>query len=132
MKIAPSQPRLPLLRYSIQPHTPCHPHDEGHFAEGADGQTRRAVLAAKAASFGVSIHAGEDRSSGGTAANVRRAIEDYGATRIGLLDDETVLEIVRDRGVHTEACPTSSWLTGGFGPKQRPWAEHPVRTVHPV
>ena len=62
MKIAPSQPRLPLLLDPTRtPHT--YPHGEGHFAEGANGQTRRAVLAAKAASFGVSIHAGEDRSS---------------------------------------------------------------------
>ena len=41
-----------------------------------------------------------------------------------------MLEIVRDRAVHIEACPTSSWLTGGFGPKTRPWSEHPVRAFH--
>lgn len=102
---------------------------EQHFS-AADGQTLQAVRAAKAAGFGVSIHAGEDPSSGGTAANVRRAIEDYGATRIGhgyaLLADPDLVEVVRGRGVHLEACPTSSWLTGGFAPKTRPWTEHPI------
>ena len=107
---------------------------EAHFAEATDAPTRRAVLTAKRLGFGVSIHAGEDPNSGGTAANVRCAIENYGASRIGhgyaLLQDEAVLEIVRDRAVHIEACPTSSWLTGGFGPKTRPWSEHPVRAFH--
>ena len=102
---------------------------EGHFS-AADGVTLQAVRAAKAAGFGVSIHAGEDPNSGGTAANVRRAIEDYGATRIGhgyaLLTDPALVEMVRGRGVHLEACPTSSWLTGGFAPKTRPWTEHPI------
>ena len=65
---------------------------------------------------------------------MRRAVDDYGATRIGhgyaLLDDEAVLELVRERNVHIEACLTSSWLTGGFGPKTRSWREHPVCTFH--
>ena len=102
---------------------------EQHFS-AEDGRTLQAVHAAKAAGFGVSIHAGEDPNSGGTAANVRRAIEDYGATRIGhgyaLLTDPELVEVVRGRGVHLEACPTSSWLTGGFAPKTRPWTEHPI------
>ena len=56
---------------------------EAHFAEATDAPTRRAVLTAKRLGFGVSIHAGEDPNSGGTAANVRCAIESYGASRIG-------------------------------------------------
>ena len=80
------------------------------------------------------MHAGEDPNSGGTAANVRRAVEQYGASRIGhgyaMLDDEAVVELVRSRSVHVECCPTSSWLTGGFAPKSRPWPEHPVCAFH--
>ena len=49
---------------------------------------------------------------------------------VALLDDEAVVELVRSRSVHVECCPTSSWLTGGFAPKSRPWPEHPVCAFH--
>ena len=77
--------------------------------------------AARAAGFGSTIHAGEDPSSSGIAANVRTAVEAYGATRIGhgyaTLTDDSVLGLTQKRGIHFECCPTSSYLTGGFGPR---------------
>ena len=57
---------------------------EGHFnSKRDDNQCLKAVEEARKAGFGSTIHAGEDVNTGGTAANVQRAIEDYGATRIG-------------------------------------------------
>lgn len=62
--------------------------------------------------LGRTVHAGEGRP----AAEIRDAIEQLGAQRIGhgtsLLDDPAVLEQVRERGVTIEACPTSNWHTG--------------------
>ena len=108
---------------------------EGHFGlEDAENPFLQAVRAAREAGFATTIHAGEDVKTGGSAANVRRAIEDYGATRIGhgylTLTDETVLTLAQRAQVHFECCPTSSLLTGGFAPRPRPWSEHPLRAFH--
>ena len=108
---------------------------EGHFASPPEANAcLKAVSAARAAGFGSTIHAGEDPSSSGIAANVRTAVEAYGATRIGhgyaTLTDDSVLGLTQKRGIHFECCPTSSYLTGGFGPRPRPWSDHPLRTFH--
>ena len=108
---------------------------EGHFAlDDADNPFLQAVLAAQQAGFATTIHAGEDANTGGTASNVSRAIEAYGATRIGhgylALTDEKVMQLARRSKTHFECCPTSSLLTGGFAPRPRPWSEHPLRALH--
>ena len=36
-------------------------------------------------------------------------------------------QLALDRGVHFECCPTSSYLTGGFAPRPRPWSDHPLK-----
>ena len=62
--------------------------------------------------LGRTVHAGEGRPP----AEIRTAIELLGAQRIGhgttLLDDPAVLELVLERGVTIEACPTSNVHTG--------------------
>lgn len=62
--------------------------------------------------LGRTVHAGEGRPP----SEIRRAIEVLGATRIGhgttLLDDPTVVDLVLERGVTIEACPTSNVHTG--------------------
>ena len=72
--------------------------------------------------LGCTVHAGEGRP----AAEIAAAIERLGAQRIGhgttLLDDERVLDLVRERGVTIEACPTSNVHTSVIGSV----AEHPL------
>jgi adenosine deaminase len=67
---------------------------------------------AKELGIGRTIHAGEGRPP----AEIRRAIELLHAQRIGhgttLLDDPSVVELVIERGVVIEACPTSNVHTG--------------------
>jgi adenosine deaminase len=62
--------------------------------------------------LGRTVHAGEGRA----VTEVRTAIETLHAQRIGhgttLLDDPAVVDLVRDRGVTIEACPTSNVHTG--------------------
>jgi adenosine deaminase len=66
---------------------------------------------AKARGLHVTIHAGES----GPAANVRQAIEELGAERIGhgyhVLDDEAIYRLAREKRIHFEGCPTSSIFT---------------------
>jgi adenosine deaminase len=71
---------------------------------------------AKRSNIYVTAHAGES----GPAKNVQEAIEALGATRIGhgyhLVEDPEVVKLVKEKGIHLEACPISSIYTnsGGF------------------
>jgi adenosine deaminase len=69
----------------------------------------------------VTIHAGE----AGGAANVREAIERFGARRIGhgvrVLEDPRVVDLARRLQVHFEVCLTSEIQTGAA----RSWVRHP-------
>jgi len=73
-----------------------------------------AFRAAAEAGIGRTVHASEGRDP----SEIRRAIEELGATRIGhgttLLEDPSVVELVIDRGVTIEACPTSNVHVGVF------------------
>jgi hypothetical protein len=68
------------------------------------------------------VHAGE----GGQPQGIREAFEVLGAQRIGhgttLLEDPAVVDLVRERQVTIEACPTSNVHTGVI----RSVAEHPL------
>lgn len=70
----------------------------------------------------VTIHAGE----WGGAENVRIAIEDLGAERIGhgvrVLEDPQVMLLARDRGIPFEVCITSNYQSGAV----------PNLTFHPI
>jgi len=79
--------------YSARPFTPI-------FAE------------AKQSGLHLTIHAGEWAGAG----NVREAIEDVGAERIGhgvrVLEDENVVSLARERGTTFEVCVTSNYQSG--------------------
>jgi len=76
--------------------------------------------------LGITIHAGE----AGNAANVREAVEVLNAQRIGhgirSIEDSNVVQLLRQRGVALEVCPTSNLQTGvvdNFG-------LHPLRDLY--
>lgn len=67
---------------------------------------------AKQAGLRITIHAGE----WGPAENVRDAIENLGAERIGhgvrVMEDEKVVSLARERSTVFEVCPTSNFQSG--------------------
>lgn len=88
---------------------------------------------AKSLGIPITLHAGEV----GLAENVSRAVQDYGATRIGhgYRMQAATRALLKERDIHVEVCPTSSAETGGWDytaptsdgdPQQRKWHEHPV------
>ena len=85
----------------------CSPEHRAAIADYAPAFRR-----AEALGIGRTVHAGEGRP----AAEIRDAIEALGAQRIGhgttLLDDPSLVELVIERGVTIEACPTSNVHTG--------------------
>lgn len=74
----------------------------------------------------VTIHAGE----GGGETNVKTAIEELGAQRIGhgirIIDDEKMMAWIRERGVPLEICLTSNVQTQTVPSLE----EHPVRRLY--
>jgi adenosine deaminase len=70
---------------------------------------------AKQAGLHITIHAGE----WGPGYNVREAIEDIGAERIGhgvrVLEDESTVALARERGTAFEVCITSNYQSGVVG-----------------
>lgn len=92
---------------------------ESHFSEPPETNLQlAAVNQARKAGFRVALHAGEDENTGGSALNVQKAVEIYGADRIGhgycALQSGKVCAIAKKAGAHFETCETSSLLTGGF------------------
>lgn len=88
------------------------------------GMRSYAASFARARDLGIgrTLHAGEGRPP----AEIRVAIEELFAQRIGhgttLLDDPSVLDLVRERGVTIEACLTSNVHTGAVSAVE----EHPL------
>jgi adenosine deaminase len=73
------------------------------------------------------VHAGED----GPASNVKIAIEDLFAERIGhgyrvIQDPELYKKCINEYNIHFETCPTSSILTGSVPMEQAVLLKHPV------
>ena len=83
------------------------------------------VAPIKEAGIGLTTHYGES----GPPAFPREAIEVLGPTRLGhglsVAWDEDVTELVVERGVTLEMCPTSNWLTQGVETVDR----HPIRRL---
>jgi adenosine deaminase len=73
--------------------------------------------------LGVTIHAGET----GRVENVRSAVEQFGADRIGhgtaAGKDPELLELLSTRGICVEVCPISNRLTGAVPPNEA----HPLQ-----
>ena len=83
---------------------------------------------ARAAGLRITSHAGEepgDQASG----EVLSAIDDLGAERIGhgihIINDEAAMDVVREKNVVLEVCPTSNWLTSAVPST----ADHPIRRL---
>ncbi len=94
---------------------------------GLDGGPRLADYArpfgrARDLGLGRTVHAGEGRPP----AEIREAVELLHAQRVGhgttLLEAPAVVELVRERGVTVEACPTSNLQTGAV----KDLAAHPL------
>jgi adenosine deaminase len=83
--------------------------DEAHF-NGLE--FRHLFQRAKAAGLGITIHAGE----WGGAESVWNAIGNLGADRIGhgvkVMDDPAMVEVLVEREITLEVCPTSNYLSG--------------------
>ncbi len=95
-----------------------NPTHESRMEDYAEVFTRARELG-----LGITVHAGEGRPPG----EIRTAIEVLGARRIGhgtsLLDDPEVADLVVERGITIEACPTSNVHTGAIANL----ADHPIR-----
>jgi adenosine deaminase len=76
--------------------------------------------------LGITVHAGE----AGGAENVREAIEEMGAQRIGhgirAIENSDVIKLLRDRRVTLEVCPTSNLQTGVM----QKFGHHPLRDLY--
>ncbi len=79
----------------------------------------------KKSGLGLTIHAGEACG----AANVRQAIKDFYADRIGhgvhAAEDESVMELVRARHIMLELCLTSNYYTGAVSSIKN----HPIKKL---
>ncbi|GAB4499201.1 MAG: adenosine deaminase [Anaerolineales bacterium] len=84
----------------------------GNEAEFKSHPFRDIFKEAKQSGLRITIHAGE----WGPAENVRDAIENVGAERIGhgvrVLEDESVTALARERGIVFEVCVTSNFQSG--------------------
>lgn len=94
----------------------------GNEAEFSSAPFQGIFKEAKQSGLHVTIHAGE----WGPAENVRDAIENLGAERIGhgvrVMEDEKVVALARERGVVFEVCPTSNFQSGVVANLE----EHPI------
>lgn len=87
------------------------------------------IQKAKEYKLPVTLHAGEAAMES-SMDNVRRAIDVYGASRIGhgyrTVNDLDLINYVKEKKIHFEVCPTSSDETGGWMYKEeKNWKEHP-------
>ncbi len=82
--------------------------------DGSHEQYLPLVEQAKSAGLGITIHSGEDT----TPQMIKKSIELLKATRIGhgirAIDDPELIELIIERDVHLEVCPTSNWLTNSI------------------
>lgn len=95
-----------------------------HFAMAQEAKKRHVPL---------TLHAGEVPTEEARE-NIRRAILEYGACRIGhgyrMAESVETMNLVRNNNVHVEVCPTSSVETGGWvydeNDESRDWKNHPA------
>jgi len=94
-----------------------HPDDPLHI---------QAFKEAVKAGIGRTVHAAES----GPAGNAKAAVEIMGATRIGhgyhILDRPDVYNLIKQKQIHLEICPTSSLQTGAVKLGPSGWPSHPL------
>lgn len=99
--------------------------DEVHYSARPFAQLFRK---AKEAGLGITVHAGEATG----AESVRTAIELLGTDRIGhgvrANEDLAVLDLVRERGITLEMCPTSNIQTAAV----KAITQHPLRAFYQI
>ncbi|MGJ3237677.1 MAG: adenosine deaminase [Anaerolineae bacterium] len=80
---------------------------------------------AKAAGLGITIHAGE----WGGVESIWNAIGNLGANRVGhgvaVIQDPAIMQVLIDRGIALEVCPTSNYLSGVVDSM----ATHPIQLL---
>jgi len=93
------------------------------------GPHNKAMMHAQELNLNVTMHAGEV----GGSENVRIAVWDYGAKRIGhgyqIIGDTKLMNDLRERDIHIEVCPISSRETGGWSGPYHDWENHPGSTM---
>lgn len=100
---------------------------ETHFDEDSPFRKGHYDMCQRAKELGlnITIHAGETPNS---AQNVKTAIEEYGARRIGhaykIAERKDIIDLVTDKKIHIESCLTSSVETGGW--EKTEWKFHPA------
>lgn len=89
----------------------------------------RAFKHANKLNLNVTMHAGEV----GNSSNIKDAVQNYGATRIGhgyrIIVDPDLMKEMRKKNIHFEICPTSSLETGAWkfdDATDEDWRNHPV------
>lgn len=89
---------------------------------------RPLVDKARGCGLNLTTHAGEEKTAD-AAQHVRDAIEVLGTQRVGhgihIINDQAVMDLVIERNVPLEVCPTSNWLTNAVPAT----AEHPIRRL---
>ncbi|GFH59898.1 adenosine deaminase [Chaetoceros tenuissimus] len=105
--------------------------DEDNFSE-LHNPHNKAFQRAQELGLNVTIHAGEV----GDSKFVRKAVNEYGATRIGhgyqIAKEPNLMEEMRRKNIHFELCPTSSDETGGWSyhdEESRDWMKHPAKAM---
>jgi len=90
------------------------------------------IQRAKELELPITLHAGEATFQE-SIDNVRRAMDEYGASRIGhgyrVVEDHDLMAEVKQKNLHFEICPTSSVETGGWMYTDQNWREHPCLTM---
>ena len=65
----------------------------------------------RGAGVGITVHTGENTD----AYHVQKTISAYAPSRIGhgikIIEDQQVMNLVKEKNIHLEICPTSNWLT---------------------
>jgi len=88
-----------------------------------------AMQRAQRLGLNITLHAGEETN----AQVVKRAVEEYGAMRIGHgyrgVEDADLIKYVKEKNVHFEACPTSSFETGAWIGNSGDWMAHPIKKM---
>lgn len=106
-------------------------HFDAENHAGLHGPHLEMIEKAKELNIPITLHAGE--SSTNATNNVKLAVEQYGASRIGhgyrAVKEETIMAECRSRSIHFEICPTSSDETGGWEYENKKWNEHPCVTM---